>query len=312
MSFFICRARRCVSQKGSGVIGSVFCRGPTSAFRAYHFEECWTKAKCEYICNLGANNAIGRVVARWCILTTRAYQLNLNSIRPEGVTRIITSKGVLLSKGIVKVKGSDDLSLIEEAGSGSAVCSNVGSWDDLLRNVKGAESKTMLNGLLEAEMVMFAATPWADVVMSLLLVAYKADVLDKIQLKVAREEAGDWSKVGPGKQRHVSGSEVQVCRLGCVWFSWVCSSLAIVSSSISCQAYTQTNSKANDNQRSQHQKANPFASSSLAHHRSDGDELVPFYAVRVQDIGRWHSIMTSSWNGSGEVGAVAPSASQPR
>lgn len=57
--------------------------------------------------------------------------------------------------------------------------------------VKGAESKTMLNGLLEEETVMFAATPWADVVMSLLLVAYKADVLDKIQLKVAREEAGD-------------------------------------------------------------------------------------------------------------------------
>lgn len=77
-------------------------------------------------------------------------------------------------------------------------------------NVKGAESKEMLNGLLEAEMVMFAATPWADVVMSLLLVAYKADVLDRIQLKVAKEEAGDWSKVAPGKHRQVSGFEVQL------------------------------------------------------------------------------------------------------
>jgi hypothetical protein len=40
-------------------------------------------------------------------------------------------------------------------------------------------------------MVRFAAIPWADVVKSLLLVAYEADVLVKIQLKVAKEALAD-------------------------------------------------------------------------------------------------------------------------
>lgn len=57
--------------------------------------------------------------------------------------------------------------------------------------VRGVESKEMLKGLLEAEMVKFAATPWADVDRLLLLVAYKADVLDRSQLKVANEAAVD-------------------------------------------------------------------------------------------------------------------------
>ena len=57
--------------------------------------------------------------------------------------------------------------------------------------VRGVESKAMLNGLSEAEMVKFAAIPSADVDMSLLLVAYKVEVFDKTQLKVAREALAD-------------------------------------------------------------------------------------------------------------------------
>jgi hypothetical protein len=60
-----------------------------------------------------------------------------------------------------------------------------------LMKVRGVESKTMLKGLSEAEMDKFAATPWPEVEKSLTLVAYSVDVLERIQLKVAKEAAGD-------------------------------------------------------------------------------------------------------------------------
>ena len=59
----------------------------------------------------------------------------MDSVWPEDVACVVTSISVMLSKGIIKVQGSDDLSLIEEANSGSVVGSDVGSWDDLLGNV---------------------------------------------------------------------------------------------------------------------------------------------------------------------------------
>jgi hypothetical protein len=84
------------------------------------------------------------------------------------------------------------------------------------------------------------------------------------------------------------------------------------SSTSSCQAYSKTYPKANDQQRCEHQEANSLASSSFANNRTDGDKFVSFEGIGVKRIGWWHGIMAGAWYRPGEMSAVAPSAREIR